>query len=558
MMRAKRIAVCVCAVVLAAGFAVAQTEWVDHPDNPVIGVDDPGSWAPGGLWVSSVVYDGAIYHMWFEGVIVLPSGWITGVAVGHATSPDGVEWTMDPANPVIPAGDPGEWDDEAAGGGPVVYDGTQFKMWYAGWSEGSSNVGYATSPDGSTWTKYPGNPVMDRGSPGSWDDKWIQPATVLVEGATYRMWFHGRTEDYYTGLIGYAESPDGISWTKRPDPVLEPADYPGSVEASFLYPSVAFDGTTYHMWHTNDAPASYVDVHYAYSSDGIEWTKHRYNPVHELADETIFTVSVLPDGDTWQMWYTHWGAAQNSMVSFATSDCCPSPGPPLENWQFIPAAAVASGAEGSFYQTDVDVGNRDHQMAEYQFLWLPRDEDNSEPAESEIFTLEAGNCTRYSNVLTEVFDLEPNSFGALLIKASSPDLLAMSRTYNLGIEKTVGTFGQAMPAMTTAEFIDQGETARLLFGTENADMRTNVGCQNASDSMTVVYLDLFNADGTSLGRETMILKPLGNNQVNRIFDGHNPMNGYVTVTPTQADKPIYCYGSVLDNTTSDPTTIPPQ
>ena len=76
--------------------------------------------------------------------------------------------------------------------------------------------------------------------------------------------------------------------------------------------------------------------------------------------------------------------------------------------------------------------------------------------------------------------------------------------------------------------------------------------------MTVVYLDLFKADGTSLGRETLMLKKLGNDQINRIFDGHNPMNGYVDVTPAQADKPVYCYGSVLDNATSDPTTIPPQ
>ena len=147
-------------------------------------------------------------------------------------------------------------------------------------------------------------------------------------------------------------------------------------------------------------------------------------------------------------------------------------------------------------------------------------------------------------MLTEVFGLEPDSFGALGIRSTSPGLLGMSRTYNLGDDGSEGTYGQAMPALTT--------------GSENADMRTNVGCQNGTDSMTVVYLDLFKDDGASLGRKTMILKALGNDQINRIFDGHNPINGYVDVTPTQADKPVYCFGSVLDNATSDPTTIPPQ
>ena len=557
-MSGKQLLVVSAIVLFGAGMAIGQTEWVDDPENPVIGVDDPGEWASGGAWVNTVMYDGTTYHMWFEGVRVEPSGWITGVAVGHATSPDGVAWTMDPNNPVIAPGDPGEWDESATGGGPVIFDGAQFKMWYVGvsddLSDGRFDVGYATSPDGSTWTKYSGNPVMEHGPPGSWDDTWIQPTTVLLEDGTYRMWFHGRAEDYYTGQIGYAESPDGITWTKWPDPVLEPADYPGSVEASFLYPSVVFDGTTYHMWHANDAPNSYVDVHYAYSSDGIEWTKHRDNPVHELADESIFTVSVLPEGDNWQMWYTHVGAARDSRVSYAASDCCRS----LSNSRFIPAAAVAAGAQGAFFQTDVDVGNADDQAVDYQFQWLPRGVDNSEATFSETFSLGAGKSTRYANVLAEVFDLEPDSFGALLLWSTSPDFLAMSRTYNLPGEKVGGTFGQAMPAFSQGEFIAHGEIRRILFGSENADMRTNIGCQNGTDASTVVYLDLFDSDGTALGRETLVLKPLGNEQVNRIFDGHNPVNGYVDVSLVQPGRYVYCYGSVLDNVTSDPTTIPPQ
>jgi hypothetical protein len=553
-MRGKIVVVSLVAVVISAGIAMGQTEWVDHPDNPVIGVDDLGSWAPGGAWVSSVVDDGTTYHMWFTGTTVDTNGWITGVAVGHATSPDGIAWTMDPANPVINPGESGEWDDESLDGGPVVYDGTQFKMWYAGWSDGDSDVGYATSPDGSIWTKYPGNPVMEHGPPGSWDDTWLQPATVLVEDGTYRMWFHGRAEDYYSGQIGYAKSSDGINWTRWPEPVLEPADYPGSVEASFLIPIVVFDGITYHMWYVNDPVDMNVVVHYAYSSDGIEWTKHRGNPVHELPDETIFTGSVLRDGDTWRMWYSHYGAARDSRVSHATSDCCRS----LSDWRFIPAAAVASGAQGAFYQTDVDVSNADDQVVEYKFSWLPRGETNSEPVTSEGFTLDAGKSARYANVLSEVFGLEPDSFGALLIKSSSPNLLAMSRTYNLPGEKAGGTFGQSMPGYSESDFIQYGETRRILFGSENADMRTNIGCQNGTAASTVVYLDLYAAQGASLGREMLILKPFGNEQINRIFDGHNPVNGYVDVSLAQPGRYVYCYGSVLDNVTSDPTTIPPQ
>ena len=134
----------------------------------------------------------------------------------------------------------------------------------------------------------------------------------------------------------------------------------------------------------------------------------------------------------------------------------------------------------------------------------------------------------------------------------------MSRTYNAPTAKVTGTYGQSIPGVGPADFIQHGEIRRILFVSENADLRTNIGCQNGTDSNTVVYLDLFDAGGTALGREIMMLKPFGNEQANRIFEDHQPTIGYVDVTVAQAGNLVYCFGSVLDNVTSDPTTIPPQ
>jgi hypothetical protein len=556
-MSTKRVLVVVSIMLCGAGMAMGQTEWVGHPDNPVIGTEDPGPiMAPGGPWPNAVVFDGTTYHMWFTGT--REDGYVDDHGIGHATSLDGVDWTMDQANPVISQGESGEWDDSYVLAGGVIHDGTQFHMWYAGTSDGSEDIGYATSPDGSIWNKYAGNPVMEHGPVGSWNDTWMGPTAVVVDlHGNYKLWFSGH--DGSIGQIGYAYSDDGIEWTKRPEPVLEPGGTPDAWNASLLNPSVVFDGTNYHMWYTGDHPQVESKIGYAFSRDGIEWTKHRYNPVLELADDNIVQPCVLLDGSTWQMWYGHNHSlpTADNRVSYATSDCCDVV-PAMDKMLFIPAAAVASGAQGAFFQTDVDVSNADDLAIDYQFQWLPRGENNSEPTTSKDFTLGAGKSVRYANVLAEVFDLEPDSLGALLVLSSSPDLLAMSRTYNLGDDGSEGTYGQAIPALATDDFIQQGATRRILFGSENADMRTNIGCQNGADSTTVVYLDLFKGDGSSLGRKTMMLKPFGNEQINRIFDGHNPMDGYVDVTPAQADKPVYCYGSVLDNVTSDPTTIPPQ
>jgi len=554
-MRAKIVVVFLVAVVISAGVALGQTEWVEHPDNPVIGPAEPGEWDSAYREVSGVVFDGSTYHLYFNGYHDLdnpPSG------IGHATSSDGVTWTLDLANPVLTPGADGEWDEGAVADAAVMYDNADFHMWYGGWiDEWQSRPGYATSPDGSSWTKFSGNPLFERGGPGSFDESGVFPGSVVFDEETYRMWYTGVDLPDYFFTIGYAESSDGISWTKHPGPVLETGSGWDSWDVS--QPSVIFDGSIYHMWYSGAGVVGNLalptGIGHATSADGIEWAKYLDNPVLDLDESQPTFGCVVFDGSAYQMWYTDWVfEGPPAGIAYATSDCCVPP-----NFrQVVPAAALASGAQGSFYQTDVDVSNPDDQAVEYEFSWLPRGEDNSDPVTSEGFTLGAGMSARYANVLSEVFGLEPDSLGALLIWSSSPDLLAMSRTYNLQGEKAGGTFGQSMPAFSQSDFIQHGETRRILFGSENADMRTNIGCQNGTEAMTVVYLDLYNAAGTSLGRKTMILKPLGNDQVNRIFDGHNPVNGCVDVSVAQPGNLVYCYGSVLDNVTSDPTTIPPQ
>ena len=117
--------------------------------------------------------------------------------------------------------------------------------------------------------------------------------------------------------------------------------------------------------------------------------------------------------------------------------------------------------------------------------------------------------------------------------------------------------GQAMAAIRPCDCTGRNERRRLLFGTENAEMRFNVGCLNASDTATRVSFELYAADGTELGILSMILMPWGNDQLNKIFDAYRPVSGYVEYWSDLPGGNVYCYGSLLDNVTSDPTTIPP-
>jgi hypothetical protein len=93
-------------------------------------------------------------------------------------------------NPVVVTGTVGSWDSNSVIASTVISDGTTYKMWYTGADAGGIySMGYVTSTNGITWTKYAGNPVIT-GTPGSWDNV-IAMGSVVFDGATYHMWYVG-------------------------------------------------------------------------------------------------------------------------------------------------------------------------------------------------------------------------------------------------------------------------------------------------------------------------------------------------------------------------------
>jgi predicted GH43/DUF377 family glycosyl hydrolase len=538
-------------MVVGVGMAAAQTDWVQYEGNPVIPPAEDGSWDDGRRFVDCVIEVDGTYHLYYHGQAEgLPI--LNYYDIGHATSSDGITWELDPANPVLTRGAAGEWDSDEAYKPAVIHDGSEFRMWFGGGDGVKGRVGYATSPDGSAWTKHDGNPIMDVGPDGSFDDLGLWPGEVIVDGGLYRMWYTGQRDagaGEYDWRIGYAESEDGLSWTRNPDPVLGPG--PGWDDWLLYFPTVYFDGLTYHMWYSAHT-GSYLAIGYAVSADGLRWTRYLGNPVLGGPGNDTETGSVLYDETVGQfsLWFRD---REGEGVSLATSECCS-----LLFVSFVPAAAYGAGAEGSFYVTDLDLSNAGEVQAEYRFSWLPRGEDNSDWISSETFTLGAGQSVRYMNVLSEVFGLEPDAYGAVMVESSVDRLLVMARVYNRPGDGSSGTFGQSMPAISVDDFMVAGDRRRILFGTENDEMRTNIGCQNFKDSSALINLELLAADGTSLETKTMLLRSWSNDQLNRVFHDDMPMTGAVDVWTDVPSGFFYCYGSVLDNVTSDPTTIPPQ
>ncbi len=218
----------------------------------------------------------------------------------------------------------------------------------------------------------------------------------------------------------------------------------------------------------------------------------------------------------------------------------------------IPAAALAEGAGGSFFVTDLEVHNRGGSPADVVLKWLPRDTDNTNPQESVPFTVAPGATRRFDNVLVRAFGIGQGA-GAILVESTGDRLSAMSRTFNRG---TDGTFGQSLSGVHESGLIRSGERVRLLFMTENDDFRSNLGLVNGAGRPLTIRYERFDADGNSLGSGSVSLAAWGNSQINRLFGPDSPIeSGYVDVWSDTPDSAFTCYGSVLDNHTSDPTTV---
>ncbi len=106
----------------------------------------------------------------------------------------------------------------------------------------------AVSPDGLTWTKRPA-PVLEALPELPWTrDGVAEPALVLAPDGSYYLFFTAlRDADRVIGLAR-SNSPFG-PWEVAPDPILTPSTSPDAFDAGgVLAPDVRIEGDTARMW----------------------------------------------------------------------------------------------------------------------------------------------------------------------------------------------------------------------------------------------------------------------------------------------------------------------
>lgn len=129
------------------------------------------------------------------------------------------------------------------------------------------------SDDGIHWDEPQITLASDEST--GWEDNLNRSCVLKVDGV-YKMWYTGQARGH--SYIGYAESADGITFTRKcAEPILFP-EYPYE-NASVMNPCVLYEDGLYRMWYSAGETYEPNVLAYAESDDGINWRKVRYNPI---------------------------------------------------------------------------------------------------------------------------------------------------------------------------------------------------------------------------------------------------------------------------------------
>ncbi len=272
--------------------------WERVGDAPLFGG------AMGTVFDNFVIYEDGIYKMWYS--------WRPVTCIVYAESKDGQNWTLPKV--VLTYDEESEWECSEVSRPTLIHKDGIYHMWYTGhkWCGrySTSVICYATSTDGLHWHKY-GEPVMLCTQPWEREMIWCPHVIWEEEEKKYKMWYSGgATPKAEADAIGYAESVDGIHWSKhphnpifKPDPEIHWEMY--KVSACFVWKQDDW----YYMTYLGSDSDMRAANGMARSRDGItNWQRHPDNPVFgecegEWDCAGVCKVSVLKQDDGYLGWY---------------------------------------------------------------------------------------------------------------------------------------------------------------------------------------------------------------------------------------------------------------
>jgi hypothetical protein len=183
-------------------------------------------------------------------------------------------------------------------GNAQLLSGNVYKMWFGSNFGATGKINYAESTDGINWTRR-GSAVISG---------QLGPAIIKVSG-TYYMYTQSSTA-FGTGDFEVFTSTDGISWSLQNAHVIS-LGTAGQWDSSQMFtfaPIAKIGGTWYAAYSATKFASDLGSTGLATSTDLINWTKYGGNPVlNGWCGQAFYNV-----GGTWYTWTQNCQAGQGS------------------------------------------------------------------------------------------------------------------------------------------------------------------------------------------------------------------------------------------------------
>lgn len=226
--------------------------------KPILPFGAPGTFDDDGVMPSYVLRHRELVYLYY-------SGWNRGMTVPYRNSvgvavsdDDGATFRRLYEGPIL---ERTAREPYIAVTPTILKEGSLWRMWYISgtrWVDVEGHyepvyvIKYAHSDDGIDWVR-PNHQCI----PQLHDEEAFSHPTVIKDGERYLMWYcYRNSRDYRDGSgayrIGYAESPDGLAWTRMDERNGLPVSSEGWDSTMTCYPFVvSFDDRTVMFYNGN-------------------------------------------------------------------------------------------------------------------------------------------------------------------------------------------------------------------------------------------------------------------------------------------------------------------
>ncbi len=192
-------------------------------------------------------------------------------AEGLVFPPELVNFEPYEYNPVFYGASSGNWDENIRERGWILKEGDVYRMWYTGYVPPQSNekhLGYATSPDGITWTRHKSNPIYSQG--------WVEDMMIVKEGHTFYMFAEGAKDRAHL-----LTSEDGIQWNEKGTLDIRTTNGKPLSDGPFGTPAALHENGKWFLFYERNDDAIWL----AASEDLKTWTNVQDDPVIKRGPE---------------------------------------------------------------------------------------------------------------------------------------------------------------------------------------------------------------------------------------------------------------------------------